>query len=115
MASAYKADAQDSKKRNAMTPTRKGCVRIATVSRYAKRSGKEIENESEGGEVEEMKTYICDPSKCQACRKTACQDLCFHTVHKAQRAMGLKWLKYAWAYFGSEIIQRKRMREGRRA
>ena len=30
-----------------MTHTRKGYARVATVSKFAKRSGKEIENESE--------------------------------------------------------------------
>lgn len=29
-----------------------------------------------------MRTYICDPDKNKECKKTGCQDYCFHTLNK---------------------------------
>lgn len=29
----------------------------------------------------DLVVYLCDPKKNGKCMKTACQDLCFHTLH----------------------------------
>lgn len=50
-----------------------------------------------------LKTYICDPEKCEKCEKTLCQTLCFRTMKKEQRAVGLSWIKYAARAVLSEI------------
>lgn len=52
-----------------------------------------------------MKTYICDPRKCDACSKTACQGLCFRTTQKEKRATGRHWFKYFWRAFKSEHMK----------
>ena len=46
--------------------------------------------------------YICDPDKCINCEKTCCQDLCFRTTSRTERATGLTWLKHfvAWIKAG---------------
>lgn len=69
------------------------------------RDEQRMQFKSEGDEVEEMKTYICDPRKCDACSKTACQGLCFRTTQKEKRATGRRWFKYFWRAFKSEHMR----------
>ena len=72
-----------------------GFVRIGTNAneRYLLRETPTIEKTSDGkykiGGFEKMPTlYICDPEKNVDCKKTFCQDLCWHTTNEKFKKEG---------------------------